>query len=173
MLLDEVNTKLINIAEELRNNKQTTDYYIKQYRKYHKQLIVEYQNIRDTGTVSDYNIESIHKVCNEAGIDCTNIHKDLSLEEMDKELLVVDDVLRHKLWNKHMIVPEKKDTLLWHIHDNKPIPIEYDTRDTQSIRNVIGISIAVCAIVTLCIVLLIVVCNKNRTNAEVRLLNEV
>ena len=44
-----------------------------------------------------------------------------------------------------------------------------DTLDTQSIRNVIGINITVCTIVTVCIVLLIAVYNRNQANTGVRL----
>ena len=87
-------------------------------------------------------------------------------------LLQVQKVLFDKIAVKRTLV-DKINTLLVDMFKNKQIQTRCDTHDTQSMHNVIGISITVCAIVTLCIVLLIAVHNKHRTNAEFRLFDKV
>ena len=77
--------------------------------------------------------------------------------------------LYSKVLDKYKILGEI-DKILKYINEENRRP-RYDTPDTQSMRNVIDISIAVCAIVTLCIVLLIAVHNKHQTNAGERLHN--
>ena len=126
----------------------------------------------DTSPLNAKDIQSVRKTCNNAGIDCANIGTHLSTAKLEEKLEKVKDVLDGRIEYAQKI-RNKIDRLLLHINIKKSTQTAQDTRDTQSIRNVIGISIAVCAIVTLCIVLLIAVHNKHRANAEVRLLKWV
>ena len=102
-------------------------------------------------------------------IDFKNIDKYLSLGQIEEKLIQVYNRLDIKIRDKCIVVGGMH-RILWDIK-NGIMQMKHDTRNTQSIRNVIGISIAMCAIVTLCIVLPIVLHNKNRANTEVRLHN--
>ena len=114
-------------------------------------------------------IERIRNICKKAGIDFPNTGERLWPEQILQKLENEEGILDIKIKYVENIVHRLHELLL-HVAIKKPIQAWQDTRDTQSMRNVIGISIAVCAIVTLCIVLLIAVRNKHRANAEVRLL---
>ena len=104
-------------------------------------------------------------------VDSKNTNK--ILHKQIKALIKKEEILYNDIKYAHKI-SYRMHRLLRHINRNGyRKQTEHDTRDTQSMRNVIGISIAVCAIVTLCIVLLIAVRNKHRTNAEVRLFERV
>ena len=92
-----------------------------------------------------------------------NIKNILQLEIRKEALKNEIDDKRALVYNVHKI--------LKHIIDNYMFIARYDRTDKQSMCNIIGVSIAVCAIVTLCIALLITVHNKNQANTKVKLLN--
>ena len=167
MLLDNVGNEINALIEQLRKNKQKIENYITQHEKYIKQIDEELTKIRNTRSLSGVNIQLIHDICNEEAINFPNIGEHISLEQMIEELTRVKDTLSDDIKIEKKILPEVRD-LLNHIIMN-PIRTRRDISDTQSMRNVIGISITVCAIVTVCIVLLIAVNNRHQTNTGVRL----
>ena len=170
-VLKKIDEALSTIVPNLENIKKKTMTDITKNYMYHQQIENEIFKIKYTSL--DVNINSIRKTCKDAGIDCSHIGTHLSKAQILQELEEEKGKLVSKMQYGENIMHRMRD-LLHHIDIKKPIQtIKHDTRDTQSMRNVIGISIAVCAIVTLCIVLLIAVHNKHRANAEVRLVNWV
>ena len=169
-LLTEVNKKIDVLVENLQKAKQKIENNIRQNNYDHHDINNEIFRI-SSSSFSDVKIQWVRDVCNKAGIGFPNTDEELQLKDK-KKLKQVEKVLDDQLV-KNRIIVRKIDILLWQIKNNKIMQTWDDTRDTQSMRNVIGISIAVCTIVTLCIVLLIAVRNKHRTNAGVKLLNWV
>ena len=136
---------------------------------YRAHIDIALEKIYTNGPLSNADIESIQGECSMADSKFANINEPLSSAEMVEELVRVDNVVDIQTKNKFIIFSK-----MYELEQSIEKLIQKDdTRDTQSMRNVIGISIAVCAIVTLCIVLLIAVRNKHRANAEVRLLKWV
>ena len=172
-LLKKMDTEINALVKKLRIAMKNPNEYINQMEKYCKRIAEELIKIRSTHSLRDVNIQWISDRCNEAGIKFLNINEHLQPEQMKKKLLELEKVLDTKARDKYKIL-HRMYKLLKYINGNNYIRIiNRDTRDTQSMRNVIGISIAVCAIVTLCIVLLIAVRNKHRANTGVRLVNWV
>ena len=172
-LLKKLDNKISHIIENLQNSKQNIRFDIAQNYLYYNSIKNTISKIYKTSSLDKVNILLIHEAFKRMGIDFGHINEHLPLGKMINELEKVKDKLEINILAKQKI-QNKIDILLLHIDIKKPIQItKQDTRDTQSMRNVISISIAVCAIVTLCIVLLIAVRNKHRTNAGVRLLNWV
>ena len=170
-LFKEVNNEIDSFVIKLKKLMENVKNDIKQKQVYLQSIQHEISKLSD-GSVSDIDIPLIRNTCTEAGIKCPNINEHLSPTEIKEKLKKVQNMLLVKMQFRNML-RVKIHTLLKHIEEKNRQIIKHDTRDTLSMRNVIGISIAVCAIVTLCIVLLIAVRNKNRVNAEVRLLNWV
>ena len=169
-LLKKMDKEIDSFTEKLRNAMQNTNTYIRKNDMYRQEIVKEF-NI-NTESLSDVKIERIRNICNKAGINFPNTGTHLSLIQIRQKVEQVNKALDTKIEYANNIL--HRMLKLSNYIDKNPIRImKRDTRDTQSMRNVIGISIAVCAIVTLCIVLLIAVHNKHRANAEVRLLKWV
>ena len=168
----EVDNKIQYIVKKLEETAQNTENYITKNDNYRKWINQELTTIEKSNSLKNVNIPLIDEVCGELGIYFEMKNEYLDPEEIKTVLIQMDNELNSRTkYAKKML--DEIHTLSNYIAKNKPKKIEHDTRDTQSMRNVIGISIAVCAIVTLCIVLLIAVHNKHRANAEVRLLKWV
>ena len=169
-IITNIDKSVSTFVEKLQNAAKNAQHDLTEYKYYLPQIDKGLSNIINNGPRSSVKIEWINKVCSKAGIELLNTDEYLPVGQMTLKLIEAKKVLKDKIAKTDMIVREIGKLL-----HNLGIKImrTYDTRDTQSMRNVIGISIAVCAIVTLCIVLLIAVRNKNRTNAGVRLVNWV
>ena len=170
MLLEKVNTE---INAFIKNSKVTFKNARKQVRNMHNKL-QEIKNIIaaiDKPQLSYKDIQLIHDRCKNVGIYLPDINKYAQLKQIRQKLVEVQKKIQKEIISDGKTQYQIAE-LFTHIK-KKPIEMRNDIRDTQSMRNVIGISIAVCAIVTLCIVLLIAVRNKHRTNAGVRLVNWV
>ena len=171
-LLKKVNKEIDLLITNLQKAKQNIENDMEQYTEYYKPIQTEIFKIFKKSSISSVNIQSIRDTCKKADINVGNIGKHLKPNQMINKLIRAEELLDDKIENKYEIMC-KIQVLLWHINRNGYVQKAHDTRDTQSMRNVIGISIAVCAIVTLCIVLLIAVRNKHRTNTGVRLVKWV
>ena len=171
-LVTKMNKEIDDIVPNLRNAQENIEKDIDQDLAYFHQINNKIRKIK-TSPLSAEDMQSIRDTCNNAGIDCSNIGTHLSTAQLEEKLKEVKNILHSRITNKQQI-HDKIYKLLLDIRIKKFLQtMKHDTRDTQSMRNVIGISIAVCAIVTLCIVLLIAVHNKHRTNTGVRLFERV
>ena len=167
IILNKVDKEIDNIVEKIEKVEQKAEIYIMQNYMYRERIDKEL-NIINTRSLHDVNIPWIREVCSMVGIEFSDTDKYLKPQKIRKKLIDVDKVLYNKIMYTDIIL-DKIYTLFNHIAIKK-IQAVYDTPDKQSVRNVIGIS-AVCAIVTLCIVLLIAVRNRNQANTGVRLHN--
>ena len=158
MLREKIDKEIDVLVENLRKTIKDFENDITQNYMNNQPIKREVSNIGRTGSLSDVDIEFL------------NIDENTLLEQMLEKLVEMEEVFSNKIVKP--IILRRMRNLLNHIIQNTLIQ-GYDTRDTQSMRNVIGISIAVCAIVTLCIVLLIAVRNKHRTNTGVRLFDRI
>ena len=168
-LLKEVNNEIDSFVTNLRNAMDDAEKDIEQNKNYQTQIIDVIDKIDKFGSFYG-EILPIRDAGSKVGIEFPNT-KICIIKRDEKKLRQVEDILDDRIADKRIILNEMYN-LLWYIA-RKNLAVYYDTRNTELVRNVIGISIAVCAIATLCIVLLIAVHNKNRTNAEVRLVNWV
>ena len=148
MLLTKIDEALGAIVPNLRNAKENAIADMSENYVYLHQIKSKIRKI-DTSSLNAEDMQSIRKTCNNAGIDCANIGTHLSTAQLEEKLEKVKDVLDGRIEYAQKIL-EKMHDLLLHIDIKKSMQItKHDTRDTQSMRNVIGISIAVCAIVTM------------------------
>ena len=166
-----VNKKIDNIEEKLENAKKNTYTDIVHNHLYREKIAKEFINIGNAHSVSGAHIVFINDACNKAGIKFSIKGQHLSSGQMRKVLIQVDTVMYKKIVDQYKIFDNISE-LLEYIYKKKQ-RMRYDTRDKQPMRKVIGISIAVCAIVTLYIILLIALHNKNRANPKVELFDWV
>ena len=167
-LFEKVDNKIDNIVANLQNAEQNVNTYINQNCMYRQWIDKVTDKGDNTHLLSDVDIQWIRDVCNRVDINFVN-NEHLSQDQMIELLKRVDVVLYIDIEIKRIVFNEVRE-LLNHININKPI-LKHDILDKQTMRN--AINIAVYSIVTLCILLLIVVCNRNQTNAGVRLYNWV
>ena len=163
---------LDKFEENLKNTKENINRYYEQNKLYRDRIIHMIRKIDNNRPFSDVDTKWIFNEFYAKGDDYTNMKIILSLEDVTKKLRQREYAIHIKIANKPKIIDNLNDLKIY-IDDQKFRQKRYDTRDKQSMRNVIGISITVCVIVTLCIVLLIAVRNQNQTNAGVTLLNWV
>ena len=163
-MFNDVDNEIGNIKTHLQTIKKNAKIFIKNKEAESRQIAKEIAKIDNIDNVS---IPLISDTSNMLNDYLKNIKKKVDKKEA---LIQKNKALKNEIDDKRGLVCDVR-CLLRHIIKNNDIRIKYDRPDKQSMCNIIGISIVVCAIVTLCITLLIAVHNKNQANTKVKLLN--
>ena len=172
IMLHDLNREILSLVKKLELEKENLNLLIDNKKIIRRKIITTLAKIKYMDPHHNVDIKLINNLHKITNVDFKNRGKHLSLGEIVKKLKQATNELDVDITDKYALVHKIYDLLHDISLENRQIT-KQDIRDTQSMRNVIGISIAVCAIVTLCIVLLIAVRNKHRVNTEVRLFERV
>ena len=167
VIVDDIDENIDRLKIQLEEKKKDLETYIKNKIAKRKQINMEIDKIENPEFHSNAKIPLQR---NRGWIEAIYFKltgKDLQLEQR-KRVIREEEVLDGEIKYAQKIL-HRISRLTRYITRNDYLKIRYDTPDKKPIHKVIGI--AVCSIVTLCIILLIATRNKNQANTKVELLN--